>query len=257
MLDFRKTNILISGIYIIMLVVYGYFPFALAYFLLPLLLWSAVVFYGCYNIEAGFFIRIKCHGDIAEKTMALTFDDGPSKEYTPAILDILKKQEVKATFFCIGRHVEGNEKLMKRIHEEGHTIGNHSFSHDFWFDLFSVKRMKEDLKSFDAIVHSMINVTPRMFRPPFGVTNPRVRDVIQEGNYFPVGWNIRSMDTVITNSNRLMNRVVSRFKPGAIILFHDSKQVTVEILDEIIRESREQGYQLVTVDQLLKIKPYE
>jgi len=103
----------------------------------------------------------------------------------------------------------------------------------------------------------MINVTPRMFRPPFGVTNPRVRDVIQEGNYFPVGWNIRSMDTVITNSNRLMNRVVSRFKPGAIILFHDSKQVTVEILDEIIRESREQGYQLVTVDQLLKIKPYE
>ena len=237
--------------------VYAFYSFPTGYFLLPFLLWSVVVFYGCYNINAGFFIRIPCQGDSSEKKMALTFDDGPSPEYTPAILDILKMQGVRATFFCIGRHMVGNEMILERIHAEGHTIGNHSYSHHFWFDLFSVKRMKADLASCDALVHAVLQITPRMFRPPYGVTNPQVRDVILDGNYFPVGWNIRSMDTVINNPGRLFQRVVSRFTPGAVILFHDSKQVTVDILNEIIRESRDQGYQLVTVDQLFKIQPYE
>jgi len=256
MLNFRNVNSMLLVAVVTMIALHVRFPFSVVYFLIPLAAWGAFVFYGCYNIGSGFFILIPCEGDRSEKCMALTFDDGPSAEHTPAILDILKAEGVKATFFCIGRHVEGNEAMLKRIHEEGHTIGNHSYSHHFFFDLYSRKRMIADVKSFDAIVHSMLSVTPRMFRPPYGVTNPNVRDVIVERNYFPVGWNIRSMDTVIHDRNRLKNRVVSRFAPGAIILLHDSGKVTVDILRDIVTEAQRHDFRWVTVDQLLKIKPY-
>lgn len=256
MLNFRRVNLLTAAAILAMMALYAVRPFPLVYFLLPITLWSAFVFYGCYNIDSGFFIRIVCEGDSSEKRMALTFDDGPSAEHTPAILDLLRAEGVKATFFCIGKNIAGNETLLKQIHEEGHTIGNHSYSHHFLFDLFSRSKMTADLKSCDQIVNSTINVTPRMFRPPYGVTNPHVRDAIIEGKYFPVGWNIRSLDTVINDRNRLMKRVISRFAPGAILLLHDSGKYTTSILRDIITEAQHQGYTFVTVDQLLKIKPY-
>ncbi len=256
MLNFRLTNILLLASCFTMIALYVVYPFSFAYFLLAFLAWGTLVFYGCYNIDSDFFIPVHCSGDGSEKWMALSFDDGPSAEHTPAILDILKEEGVNATFFCIGRHIEGNEELMQRIHAEGHTIGNHSYSHHFFFDLFSRKRMMADLKLFDSKIYSLLNLTPRLFRPPYGVTNPQVRDVILQGNYFPVGWNIRSMDTVIPNRNRLMSRVVSRFSPGAIVLFHDSGKVTAQILREIILEAQQRGFVWVTVDHLLKVKPY-
>lgn len=256
MLNFRRINLLALGTIFTMMALYFVRPLPMVSFLLPVLIWSAFVFYGCYYIDSGFFIRVVCEGDRSEKRMALTFDDGPSAEHTPAVLNVLRAEGVKATFFCIGQHIAGNEDLLKQIHEEGHTIGNHSYSHHFFFDLFSRRRMIADLKSCDSIVHSILNITPRMFRPPYGVTNPQVRDAIVEGKYFPVGWNIRSMDTVILDRNRLMNRVMFRFAPGAIILFHDSGQFTAEILHDIITEAQRHDYTWVTVDQLLKIKPY-
>jgi peptidoglycan/xylan/chitin deacetylase (PgdA/CDA1 family) len=256
MLNFRRINLLTGAAILAMMALYFLRPFPLLYFLIPVLLWVAHVFYGCYYIDSGFFIRLICEGDPAEKRMALTFDDGPSADHTPAILELLKTEGVKATFFCIGKHIEGNENILKQTHEEGHTIGNHSYSHHFLFDLFSRRKMIADLKSCDQIVNAVIKVTPRMFRPPYGVTNPQVRDAIMEGNYFPVGWNIRSMDTVIQDPNRLKNRVISRFAPGAIILFHDSGKCTAAILRDIIAEAQHRGYTFVTVDQLLNLKPY-
>lgn len=256
MLNFSRINFLTGAAILALMALYFVRPFPVWYFLLPVLIWSAFVFYGCYTIGSGFFIRIACEGDRSEKRMALTFDDGPSAEHTPVVLNILRTAGVKATFFCIGKNIAGNENLLRQIHEEGHTIGNHSFSHHLLFDLFSRKRMTADLKSCDQIVNTVLQVTPRMFRPPYGVTNPQVRDAIVEGKYFPVGWNIRSMDTVIQDPNRLKKRVTSRFAPGAIILFHDSGKCTAAILRDIITDAQHRGYSFVTVDQLLKIKPY-
>ncbi|HRH65756.1 MAG TPA: polysaccharide deacetylase family protein [Bacteroidia bacterium] len=256
MLNFRNSNILLLIAVISMIAVRSVYPFSLIFFILPFLIWSGLVFYGCYRIDSEFFIPVKCKGEEDEKLMALTFDDGPSAKFTPAILDILKAMNVKATFFCIGRNIEGNENILKRMHAEGHTIGNHSYSHHFWFDLFSVKKMTEDLRFLDTKVFATLSVTPRMFRPPYGVTNPNVRDTIIRSNYFPVGWSIRSMDTVAKDCNLLQKKVRSRFHPGAVILFHDTGKCTPAVLQNLITDAQNQGYQWVRVDQLFQINPY-
>ena len=256
MLNFRNSNLILGSLLLLMVVAYVVNPFPLGYILLPFLLWLLVVAYGCYRIDSGFFMEVLCKGEDGKKIMAMTFDDGPSAEHTPKILDILHAAGIKASFFCIGKNIGGNENILRRIHEEGHMIGNHSYSHHFGFDFFSAGRMVADLRQADASISAILNVTPRMFRPPYGVINPNVRKTILEGNYFPVGWNIRSFDTLIRNPKRLKDRIITRFSPGAVLLLHDSGIFTAEILNEIIHESQRQGYQWVTIDQLLNIKPY-
>lgn len=256
MLNFRKANVLLIVVILILLMLDLAIKISFLFYFLPVLAWSALVFYGCYRVDSGFFIEIKCKGDSSAKLMALTFDDGPSAQITPGILDILNEQQVKATFFCIGRNIEGNEALIKRMHAEGHTIGNHSDSHAFWFDMFPVSKMMADLSQFDWKIKNVLGMRTRMFRPPYGVTNPTVKKVILQGNYFPIGWSIRSMDTVIKDKNKLLEKVKSRFAPGAVLLFHDTCEVTKEILKELITNAKQQGYQWVTVDQLFRIQPY-
>ncbi|MBL0258075.1 MAG: polysaccharide deacetylase family protein [Bacteroidetes bacterium] len=256
MLNFKNANILLLCVVTAMTLKYFSAPFSPTYFILPFFIWSLLVFYGCYRIDSGFFIKIKCKEDTEEKVMSLTFDDGPSPEHTAIILDILKVNNVKATFFCIGRNIEGNEDLLKRMHREGHTIGNHSYSHAFWFDLFSKTKMTRDLEQFDLKMRSIIGVRPKLFRPPYGVTNPNVKASIINGNYFPVGWSIRSMDTVAKDKVRLLKNVSSGFAAGEVILFHDTCEITKEILPELLALAREQGFHWKTIDQLFHTQAY-
>jgi peptidoglycan/xylan/chitin deacetylase (PgdA/CDA1 family) len=191
-----------------------------------------------------------------DKVIAISFDDGPALAYTPQILKLLNEQQVKAAFFCIGNRIADNEALLLQVYNEGHMIGNHSYSHHFWFDLFSSKKMSEDLKQMEIVMQKVTGLKPRLFRPPYGVTNPNLKKAIEENNYIPVGWNVRSMDTVITDETKLLNKVLNAIKPGAIVLFHDTSKTTLGILPAFIKHVNNKGYRIVRLDELLKINAY-
>ena len=256
MLNFRNTNIFFTtllGVLIGIQLKYG-----LPFYIYPLLVivYSLVVFYGCYYIGSNFFIKIICSANTDQREIAISFDDGPASNYTTEILQLLKKDNIKATFFCIGNRIAGNEQILKKITEDGHIIGNHSYSHHFWFDIFSSEKMLDDLKRMDQETERVIGIVPKLFRPPYGVTNPNLKKAIIKGKYTPVGWSVRSMDTVIRNEKKLLGKINRSLKPGAVFLFHDTSKTTVNILPEFIREVKNKGYHIIPLDKLLHLTPY-
>ena len=227
-------------------------------YLYPLLfvIYSLIVFYGCYYIGSNFFIKVVCSADTDKKEIAISFDDGPATNFTPQILQLLKEENIKAAFFCIGNRIPGNEKIVKQLQEDGHIIGNHSYSHHFWFDMFSSKKMLEDMRLMDQTMKAVTGLQPRLFRPPYGVTNPNLKKAIINGNYTPVGWSVRSMDTVIKNETKLLHKIKAGLKPGAVFLFHDTSNTTLQVLPRFFKEVKNQGYHIVPLDKLLHLSPY-
>lgn len=256
MLNFRNTNILFSLLLISLIGYHIKYGLPVYIYIIVIIAYSLLLFYGSYFIQAGFYIKSICSAKTTKKEIALSFDDGPANEYTPAILDILRQNNIQAAFFCIGNRIAGNEKIFRAYHEEGHIIGNHSFTHDTWFDLFSTKKMLADMKLMNLAVENEIGLSPKLFRPPYGVTNPNLRKAIINGNYISVGWNIRSYDTVIKDEKKLMRRVSKAVKPGAIILFHDTSKTTLTILPEFIKQLTADGYTITRLDKMLKLDPY-
>lgn len=225
-------------------------------YVFTMLMYSLILFYGSYFIGSGFYIKVICSLQTEKKIIAISFDDGPAESYTPQILQVLKDNDVEAAFFCIGNRIAGNEKLLRSIHEQGHVIGNHSYSHHFWFDLFSSGKMIGDMKMMDAKVSEAIGLSPKLFRPPYGVTNPNVKKAIINGSYIPIGWSLRSMDTVITDEKKLLDKIKKNIKPGAIILFHDTSKTTLGILTEFIRYAKSKSYEITRLDKMLNLQPY-
>ncbi|MEI7663995.1 MAG: polysaccharide deacetylase family protein [Bacteroidota bacterium] len=205
---------------------------------------------------SGFHHKVICHGNTTEKWVAITFDDGPDPLKTPVILDILQRHGIKATFFCIGKNIEGNELLATRIHENGHLIGNHSFSHSRWFDLFPARKMRGELAGTDNLVHGITGKTPLFFRPPFGVVNPMVSNALKKMHWHAICWNIRSFDTMEKEPRKTMQRITGKLKPGAIILLHDFTPFTEHHLDDLICGIIEKGYSIVPLDQMLNLPAY-
>ena len=256
MLTFRRTNVFF-GLALLALIARdwsGYTPWwayaALAF------VYSWVVFYGVYFIQSGFFMKTLFRGAGTERVIALSFDDGPSPDYTPRVLDILKAEGVRAAFFCIGKNISGNEALLLRIAAEGHIIGNHSFTHATWFDLFPVARMADELERTDRAIEAVTGRRPRLFRPPYGVINPNVRDAVRRCGHLVSGWSLRSYDTMIDDNHKLMRRLMRLLHPGAVVLLHDHGKQTLDVLPDFIRAARAQGYRFEPLDQLLNVAPY-
>ena len=256
MLNFRNTNIFFI---LLLLVLIGvHIKTGLPVYIYPLLFitYSLLVFYGCYYVGSNFFIKIVCSANTENKEIAISFDDGPAVNFTPEILHLLKQENIKAAFFCIGNRIAGNENIVKQIIAEGHIIGNHSFSHHFWFDMFSSKKMLDDLQQMDHEMEKLTGLQPKLFRPPYGVTNPNLKKAIIKGGYTPVGWSVRSMDTVIKDEKKLLHKISRSLKPGAIFLFHDTSKTTVNVLPAFIKEVKNKGYNIIPLDKLLLLKPY-
>jgi peptidoglycan/xylan/chitin deacetylase (PgdA/CDA1 family) len=256
MLNFRNTNIFFGILLIVLIGVH--IKYGLPVYIYPLLfiVYSLIVFYGCYYVGSNFFIKIICSATTDQKEIAISFDDGPATNYTTEILQLLKQDNIKATFFCIGNRIAGNENILKQIKEEGHIIGNHSYSHHFWFDMFSSQKMLDDLKMMDHEMEKVTGMRPKLFRPPYGVTNPNLKKAIMKGGYTPIGWSVRSLDTVIKDENKLLNKIKSSLKPGAVFLFHDTQKTTLNVLTDFIKEVKNRGYQIVPLDKLLHLTPY-
>ncbi|MFT3826147.1 MAG: polysaccharide deacetylase family protein [Chitinophagaceae bacterium] len=256
MLNFRNTSIVVVLLLAALIICDIQFTLSAWWYVLLAFLYSLILFYGSYYVGSNFYIPITCSADITVKQIAISFDDGPMEAYTPAVLNILKEFDVPAAFFCIGHRIPGREALLRQLHAEGHLIGNHSYSHHALFDLFSAAKMQQDLQQMDNTMEAATGLKPLLFRPPYGVTNPNLAKAIRKGGYTPIGWNIRSLDTVIKDEQQLLEKVTKSIKPGAIVLFHDTSKTTLAILPSFIRYVTAQGYSIVRLDKMLNLNPY-
>ncbi len=209
------------------------------------------------KIEWGFFVEAFCGKATNEKVLALTFDDGPDKETTPILLDYLKQEQIKACFFCIGDKIESSEKILKRINEDGHIIGNHTFSHANLIDFYPEKKLDLELNKTNKIIKSVIGKEPNFFRPPYGVTTPAFARAITNTKMKVIGWNVRSFDTINKESKEVAERVLKKSIAGSVILFHDTTPHIVDILRMVIPELRNRGFKFVSVEELANLKAYK
>ena len=197
----------------------------------------------------------------SEKIVALTFDDGPNREYTKEILSILENYNVKATFFIIGKNAKINPELVKEIFEKGHIIGNHSFSHPNFIHL-SETEIREEIKRTSEIIYGIIGKRPAFFRPPFGACSPLMVEILREKDYQIITWSATANDwDPAKSAEHIAQDVLRRVGPGGIILLHDGgigadRSRTVRALPKIIEELQNRGYRFVSLSNLLNISAY-
>lgn len=179
--------------------------------------------------------------------VALTFDDGPNRKYTPELLEGLKERKVCATFFLMGKNIEGNEEIVKRMQEEGHLIGNHTYNH-VQLDKVSVSEAKEEIEKTSNEIYEITGVYPTYIRPPFGAWR---KDLDLTVTMFPVFWDVDTLDWKSKNVSQVMQIVNGEVHDGAIILMHDGYETSVEAALQVVDTLTKEGYEFVTVDQLL------
>ena len=191
-----------------------------------------------------------------EKVVALTFDDGPHPKYTAEILDILAKHNAKATFFVVGENAEKNPELILRQYNEGHEIANHTFTHPLKTTL---PKLEIELKQTDDLIFSITGNHPKLFRPVEGqYTDEMIQNVVKKGYQVVMwSWHQDTEDWKSPGVHRIEKTVLKGVEPGNIILFHDgggNRSQTVKALDKIINKLQKQGYEFVTVSDLIKMK---
>ncbi len=212
-----------------------------------LFLYLSIEFAGAYFIGLNFHLKSENYLNKSENKIALTFDDGPCEPQTSKVLDTLKKHNIKATFFIIGKNINGNETILKRIVSEGHSIGSHSYSHHFWIDMWGKKKLQADIEKSLAEIKNCTGQEIKLFRPPYGVTTPNFAYVLKELNLKSVGWNVRSFDTSSSDINKILERVLQQTKNGSIILLHDRLDYMPGLLDKLIPALKEKKFEFVTV----------
>jgi peptidoglycan/xylan/chitin deacetylase (PgdA/CDA1 family) len=201
--------------------------------------------FGCTS-HAGESAREGTAAAKAAGEVALTFDDGPSRTQTPAILEALDRLGARATFFEEGRHVRGREALMRQILALGDEIGNHSFHHP-------VDPGEGELASTQAAIREATGFTPCLFRPPYGELNRTEEAAARANGLEMVFWTLDSEDDTHPGVGPIRARVVRRTKPGSIVLLHDGGRhpQTVEAIAGIVEGLQRRGFRLVTVTELL------
>lgn len=183
--------------------------------------------------------------------LALTFDDGPNPETTPQIVKILEREHVKATFFVIGSRVHGNEALLRRMHQDGDEIGNHSWNHP---DLTMLKpaQIKQQVSLTQKAVRAAGVPAPTLFRPPYGAVDGTVKASVPMTFMF---WNEDPRDWAADTPKQVEVAVLASARPGGIVDMHDIYHVTAQSLGPIIKKLKAQKFHFVTVSELLDIKP--
>ena len=199
------------------------------------------------------------HGDAEQNKISLTFDDGPNPIYTPKILDILKEYNIKATFFLIGKNVEAFPEIAKRIAQENHSIGNHTYSHPELL-LKKKEQIRYQIKKAEEAIIKATGIKPHLFRPPYGLDDPAVFLEVEKLGYAIVKWSVSAGNgRKDPEAEKITQKILSTTKNGAIILMHDGERLIrnvdrsqlVKALPIIIKTLKQQGYEFVTIDELL------
>lgn len=199
-----------------------------------------------------------------ERCIFLTFDDGPDRRYTPKILDILRKFEVKVSFFLVGKKVEKNPDIVQRIFQEGHDIGNHTYSHPLSPMLFKYRIIEKEIKVTDRIITSITGQRSHLFRSPWSFWNPnydKIMNIAKRLGYISVGWTISSLDWLGVRKiikYQILDRDINH---GDIILLHDGaekspiskRDATVNLLPEILHKVKRRDISLLKLSDLFQI----
>ena len=179
--------------------------------------------------------------------VALTFDDGPHPVCTPQLLDGLKKRDVKVTFFVTGENVESYPEIVKRASEDGHLIGNHTFHH-VQLTAANSDDFKKEIISTNDIIQEVTGKETSFIRPPYGSWDKKYE---KELNMFPVLWDVDPLDRCSTNVDKIVRSVLAGTKENSIILMHDSYDSTVTAALQVVDILKAEGYEFVTVDEIL------
>lgn len=208
------------------------------------------------NVRFNFFVKsFNENPGLNKKQVAITFDDGPV-EITLEILKVLAKYKCRAGFFCIGKNIAAQPKIFKEIIKAGHVVGNHTHTHTRKMGALSVSRMIWEIQECNKIAEETAGIKMNLFRPPFGIVSPKTQKALQKTGLQSVGWSIRSFDAVVSSEEIILNRIKKRIKPGAVILLHDNNAKTVNILEQLLLFLKNNHYEVVRPDKLLKINAY-
>jgi peptidoglycan-N-acetylglucosamine deacetylase len=224
-------------------------------------------------VACGYFIpaspvfgKVYSRGATHDKIIALTFDDGPNEPYTSEILDILAQYGIHATFFVVGKNAELYPEIARRIISDGNVIGNHTYSHNANHALTS--QGQKDLLKAEQSIYAVTGFYPHLYRPPHGKKSPWELDAIKDAGLIEIVWDIEVNDLSGAPPEELARDIVSKAKPGGIILLHDGygtshndansakRSVTVKELPIVIQLLQDKGYDFVTVPEMLNVPPY-
>lgn len=232
------------------------FRFSKKIFLVSMLLLSAVVSSVFINYkDTGVFLKVNrklpiYNVDIKEKKIAISFDVSWGNDNMEKILDILDKYNVKATFFIVGGWIDESPDKVKEIFNRGHEIGNHSNRHPDMTKL-SKEKIIEDIDICDAKVRNLTGEGTKLFRVPEGSYNDLVVKTVEETGHYCIQWDVDSIDWKEQGAAIEYNRVISKTKPGSIILFHNNAKYTPKNLPKIIEKLQSEGYKFVKVGDLI------
>lgn len=187
--------------------------------------------------------------DVHKPTIALTFDDGPSK-YTKEIIEILNEYDANATFFILGNKVEFYRETLERSLSYGNELGNHSYNHKYLSKL-SVEELKKQIELTNQIVQNTLHYEIKYLRPTYGSVNQKLK---KNSNLEIVLWNVDTKDWKIKNGKKIAEKALNDIKDGKVILMHDIYKTTLEALKIMLPELKKQGYQIVTVSELKEIQ---
>lgn len=208
------------------------------------------------NVQFNFFVKAyNKNPDYPENAVALSFDDGPV-ENTLNILDILDEYNVKAAFFCIGRNIEKHPEIFKEIIKRGHIVGNHSFSHTRKMGFLKSNTVVTEIEKCNEIAEKIGGIKMNLFRPPFGIINPKTKRALQKTGHQVVGWNNRPYDAITRSPDKILNRITKDLKKGDLILLHDNMPKTAPILEQLLVILKERNFSTVRPDKLFDIHAY-
>jgi peptidoglycan/xylan/chitin deacetylase (PgdA/CDA1 family) len=187
---------------------------------LPLLFFLLLCFVAPFFPRTSFFLPVISRAQAGVDGVVLTFDDGPSLSSTPALLELLALHKLPATFFVIGKNATDYPELIEQILAAGHSIGNHSWEHDYFLMLRSEKRLHEDIRKTQEVLKKR-GAHPLVFRPPVGITGPRLKKVLERENLITVNYSCRALDRGNRNIAHLGEKIIAKLRPGDIIMLHD------------------------------------
>ena len=192
------------------------------------------------------------------KKLALTYDDGPNDFHTHKLLDVLDKHDVRATFFLIGRYVQLRPKIACDVTAAGHVVGNHTFTHPN-LAFASALQARIQIEQCRQVLQDVIGDHSNLFRPPFGGRRPGTLQVVRALGLEPIMWNVTAFDWKTTSAERVEHNVSKGILGGNVILLHDgghrqlgvNRAHTVEATDRMIRRYKEEGYEFVTIPEMM------
>ena len=189
------------------------------------------------------------------KKIAITFDDGPHPHQTKEILDILDRYQIKSTFFMVGANIINYPQAAKEVIARGHEVGNHTFTHTH-LNRLDEAHLAEELEKCEDALDELCEYRPHLFRPPEGAINTYIRHCSELHDYRLILWSIDTRDWEVKDAEKIVSTVLERIQPGDIILMHDyigRKSKTAEALEILLPKLLAQGYEPVTVSNLLGI----